>query len=258
MQGRSLQSGGQRTSVPGSKCQLRGNIEHWVEWNVDFGSLLFLLWTCLIVFTVVNWAERRAQSSAAMSDSHQAQAGAFISASGSGGQIPVPHRTTLPVSPWDQEISGRIQSCMSMGLVLGLVCQQMFLLFADLCSAIRPPNLHSGSTMRLEPYWCSTGWKGEQRLSSGHPPGSLWGTKTQKIHKCHIPSLVVLETQRLRQTVKGHWWSVESKGWHLNCADRSVVSAMPEQTDVHSHESVKNNEVFEVERQKSSEGGRPA
>lgn len=41
--------------------------------------------------------------------------------------------------------------------------------------------------------------------------------------------------------VKGHWhrWSMESKGWHLNCADRSAVSPTPEQIDAHTHETMR-------------------
>lgn len=63
----------------------------------------------------------------------------------------------------------------------------------------------------------------KKKLSSGPPPGSLQGTKP-KTHKCHISFLVLLKSQRPQLTVKGQGWSVESKGWHLNCADRSAIS----------------------------------
>lgn len=49
------------------------------------------------------------------------------------------------------------------------------------------------------------------------------GSKTKNTHKCHISFLVHLESQRPQLMVKGQGWSVESKGWHLNCADRPAV-----------------------------------
>lgn len=145
---------------------------------------------------------------------------------------------------------------LSFSLALGLVCQQTLLLFADLCSAIRLPNLHIGRTMWSEPYWYQVKRWTEAVLWSS--PRFTVGNKNSKNTQM---SYSFFSGSRNTEA------KADSERALMECREQRMAFELcwqicglsnAEQTDVHSHESVKNIEVFEVEMQKSSEGGRPA